>query len=79
MIETELCIHRPQTVWPVAKAQAAAPVAEAASENSRLRRKAQAARNAKLNLRKRIPVSIQASGRRSAGSATNGDRKPWAR
>jgi len=32
-----------------------------------------------LNLRKRIPVSIQASGSRREGTATNGERKPCAR
>jgi hypothetical protein len=77
--ETDVCIQSPQTVCPVENAQVAAPTAAARSENFRLRRKKYAARNAKLNLRKRTPVSIHASGRRTAGIATNGERKPCAR
>jgi hypothetical protein len=77
--ETEVCIHSPQTVCPVEKAHVAAPAADAMSENFRPRRKKYAARYAKLNLRKRIPVSIPASGRMRDGIETNGDRKPCAR
>jgi hypothetical protein len=76
--ETDVCIHSPQTVCAVEKAHVAAPAAHARSENLRPRRKRYAARYAKLNLRKRIPVSIHASGRRSDGSATKGERKPCA-
>ena len=77
--ETDVCIQRPQTVCPVENAQVAAPAAAARSEKRRLRRKYKAARYAKLNFAKRIPVSIHASGRRKDGSATKGDRKPCAR
>jgi hypothetical protein len=77
--ETEVCIHSPHTVCPVEKAQVAAPAAAPRSERFRPRKKKYAARYAKLNLRNRIPVSIHASGRRSDGSATNGERKPCAR
>ena len=75
--DTELCIQSAQTVCAVENAQAAAPAAAATSEKRRLRRKAYAATNAKLNLEKQdagLDPGLRAEA--GPGSQAKGDRNP---
>src|SRR5512135_105897 len=75
-IVTELCIQSHNADCAPLHPHAAAPQDAPPSERPRPRRNTKKKRNPAFSFRKRIPVSIAGSGRRSAGAQANGERNP---